>query len=196
MKQIITIGRQFGSGGREIGAKLAKKLGYNFYDKDILRAAARKLNMPEAILTHADESSYNSLLYSLVMSTKIAPFEETLAKEESNFLLRQAEKGSCVIIGRCGNYLFKDDPAHLSFYITAPMEVRVKRIMERYNLDSASAEKMVTSTDRKRSNYYYYRTNQKWSDISQYQFVLDSSVFGSDGTVELMEQMIRMREKG
>lgn len=193
MKQIITIGRQFGSGGREIGRQLAKRLGYNFYDRDILRAASRKLNMPEAILERTDESSYNSLLYSLVMSTKIAPFEDTLAKEERNFLLRQAEKGSCVVVGRCGNYYFRDDPALLSVFITAPLETRVVRVADRYHLDMDSAENMVTSTDRKRDSYHYYHTNQRWSDISQYQFVVDSTVLGLEGTVDLLERIAQMK---
>jgi cytidylate kinase len=195
MREIISIGRQFGSGGREIGRKLAEKLGYNFYDRDILRAASRKLNMPEAILERTDESSYNSLLYSLVMSTKIAPFEDRLAKEEANYLMRQAEKGSCVIVGRCANHIFADDPGLLSVFITAPIEKRLERVAQRYNLDGGSAEKMVMATDRKRDNYYYYHTNTRWSDLSQYHFVLDSSVLGTEGTVELLAQIIGMREK-
>lgn len=196
MRQIISIGRQFGSGGREIGRKLSERLGYNFYDRDILQAAAKKLKMPEAILTRTDESSYNSLLYSLVMSTKIAPFEDALAKEETNFLMRQAEKGPCVIVGRCANHIFKDDPGILSLYITAPLEHRVARIAERYNLDQRGAESFVMATDRKRDNYYYYHTNHRWSDLSQYHFVADSSVLGIDGTVELLEKLIQMRAKG
>lgn len=195
MREIISIGRQFGSGGREIGRKLAEKLGYNFYDRDILRAASRKLNMPEAILERTDESSYNSLLYSLVMSTKIAPFEDRLAKEEANYLMRQAEKGSCVIVGRCANHLFQDDPGLLSIFITSPMEKRIQQVCARFNLDAGSAEKMIMATDRKRDNYYYYHTNNRWSDLSQYHFVLDSSVLGTEGTVELLTQIIEMREK-
>lgn len=194
MRQIISIGRQFGSGGREIGRKLAEQLGYNFYDRDILRAASKKLNMPEAILERTDESSYNSLLYSLVMSTKISSFEDTLAKEEANFLMRQAEKGSCVIVGRCANHLFEDDPGLLSLFITAPFDRRVRRVCERFHLDKDSSEKLIASTDRKRDNYYYYHTGHRWSDLSQYHYVLDSSVLGPDGTVELLAQIIRMKE--
>lgn len=196
MRQIISIGRQFGSGGRQIGKKLAERLGYGFYDRDILQAAAKKLKMPEAILARTDESTYNSLLYSLVMSTKIAPFEDALAKEETNFLLRQAEKGPCVIVGRCANFVFKDDPGLLSVYITAPMEKRVASVAERFHLDEEGAEGMITTTDRKRDNYYYYRTSHRWSDLSQYHFVADSSVLGIDGTVELLEKIVQMRQQG
>ena len=195
MRQIISIGRQFGSGGREIGRKLAEALGYNFYDREILRAASKKLNMPEAVLARTDESSYNSLLYSLVMSTKIAPFEDALAREESNYLRREVEKGSCVIVGRCANHTFADDPGLLSVFITAPLEKRLERVARRYNLDRGSAEKMVMATDRKRDNYYYYHTNQRWSDISQYHYVLDSAVVGEENTVNLLAEIVRLREK-
>lgn len=193
MKQIITIGRQFGSGGREIGGKLAEKLGLKCYDKEILQAAARKMDIPESILARSEEANV-SLLYSLVMNTRSDPMEDQLARYESKFLRQQAEKGSCVIVGRCGSYVFRDDPALISFYITAPIEKRIWRIMNKYGVDEKEAERMIHSMDKKRANYYYYHTDRKWTDLSQYQFVIDSSVFGVDGTVELMEKIIRQRE--
>ncbi|MCD8335075.1 MAG: cytidylate kinase-like family protein [Clostridiales bacterium] len=195
MKHIITIGRQFGSGGHEIGEKLSQKLGVNFYDKEILQAVARKTGVCEAILSESDESASSSLLYSLVMNTRTEPFEEKMAKYEVRYLRQQAEKGSCVIIGRRANYLFRDDPALMSVFITAPMENRIDRIMERYGLDAKAAQNLISSTDKKRASYYYYRTDQRWNDLSQYQFILDSSVFGIDGTVEMLAQMVAQREK-
>ncbi|MCD8145772.1 MAG: cytidylate kinase-like family protein [Clostridiales bacterium] len=195
MKHIITIGRQFGSGGHEIGEKLAEKLGVNFYDKDILQSVARNTGVCEAILSESDESASNSLLYSLVMNTRTEPFEEKMAKYEVRYLRQQVEKGSCVIIGRRANYLFRDDPALLSVFITAPIENRIDRIMERYGLDAKAAQKLISSTDKKRASYYYYRTDQRWTDLNQYQFILDSSVFGIDGTVEMLTKMVAQREK-
>lgn len=195
MKHIITIGRQFGSGGREIGAKLAEKLDIRCYDKDILQAAARKMGICESVLAKTEESN-SSLLYSLVMNTRSDSPEDQLAKYESKYLRQQAAKGSCVIVGRCGSYVFRDDPALMSFYITAPMEKRIQRIMERYGLGEKEAEKKILSMDKKRANYYYYHTDKKWTDLTQYQFVLDSSVFGVDGTVELIRSMVELREKG
>lgn len=193
MKQIITIGRQFGSGGREIGLKLAEQLGIKCYDKEILQDAAKKLGVYESILAKSEESASNSLLYTIVQSLGSPTFEDRLAKHEARFLRTQAEKGSCVIVGRCGNYLFREDPAHLSFFISAPLEARLKRIMALRNLDEAAARKLIISTDKKRANYYYYNTDQRWNDISQYQFILDSSVYGVDGTVGLIRRMVDLR---
>ncbi|MCQ2442541.1 MAG: cytidylate kinase-like family protein [Oscillospiraceae bacterium] len=193
MKQIITIGRQFGSGGREIGLKLAEKLGLKCYDKEILQAAARKMDIAPSILARSEESN-TSLLYSLLMGTGTNSAEDQLAKYETKFLRQQAEKGSCVIVGRCGSYVFRDDPALISFYITAPIEKRIERIVRLYGLDEEEALRKIQSMDKKRANYYYYHTDKKWTDLSQYQFILDSSVFGVEGTVELMEKIINQRE--
>lgn len=193
MKQIITIGRQFGSGGREIGLKLAEKLGLKCYDKEILQAAARKMDIAPSILARSEESN-TSLLYSLLMGTGTNSAEDQLAKYETKFLRQQAEKGSCVIVGRCGSYVFRDDPALISFYITAPIEKRIERIVRLYGLDENEALRKIQSMDKKRANYYYYHTDKKWTDLSQYQFILDSSVFGVEGTVELMEKIINQRE--
>lgn len=193
MKQIITIGRQFGSGGREIGLKLAEKLGLKCYDKEILQAAARKMDIAPSILARSEESN-TSLLYSLLMGTGTNSAEDQLAKYETKFLRQQAKKGSCVIVGRCGSYVFRDDPALISFYITAPIEKRIERIVRLYGLDENEALRKIQSMDKKRANYYYYHTDKKWTDLSQYQFILDSSVFGVEGTVELMEKIINQRE--
>lgn len=193
MKQIITIGRQFGSGGREIGLKLAEKLGLKCYDKEILQAAARKMDIAPSILARSEESN-TSLLYSLLMGTGTNSAEDQLAKYETKFLRQHAEKGSCVIVGRCGSYVFRDDPALISFYITAPIEKRIERIVRLYGLDEEEALRKIQSMDKKRANYYYYHTDKKWTDLSQYQFILDSSVFGVEGTVELMEKIINQRE--
>lgn len=193
MKQIITIGRQFGSGGREIGLKVAEQLGINCYDKEILQDAARKMNICESILSKSEESGTGSLLYSLVMNTRMDPFEAELSKHQTRFLRQCAAKGSCIIIGRCGNYLFRDDPALISFYITAPLEARIQRIMRLRKLDEKAARQLISAMDKKRANYYYYHTDNRWNDLSQYQFVVDSSVFGTAGTAELLTHIIRQR---
>lgn len=195
MKQIITIGRQYGSGGHEIGVKLAEKLNLHCYDKEILQAAARKMGIAESVLSHSEESN-SSLLYSLVMNTsRYDAAEDQLARYETQFLRQQAAKGSCIIVGRCGGYVFRDDPALVSFYITAPLDKRVERIMRMYNLSERDALRQIQNVDKKRSNYYYYHTDKKWTDLSQYQFVLDSSVLGVNGTVDLIKTIVEMREK-
>lgn len=195
MKQIISISRQYGSGGHEIGKKLAEKLGYAFYDKEILANVARKMNICQAVLAESDESQTNSLLYSVVMrNNRSASFEERLAKQERHYLRQQAEKGSCVIIGRCANYVFRHDPGLMSIFISAPLPARVERIMERYHLSAEEARRQIHTTDKKRANYYNYQTDAKWSDISQYHLVIDRTLFGVDKTVDLLAQLVAERE--
>lgn len=195
MKQIITIGRQYGSGGHEIGKKLAEKLGYAFYDKDILANAARKMNVCQAVLAESDESQTSSLLYSIVMrNSRSASFEEKLAQQERHYLRQQAQKGPCVIIGRCANHIFRDDPGLMSIFVSSPLEARVKRIMERYHVSDEEARRRIHTTDKKRANYYNYHTDAKWSDINQYHLVIDRTLFGVDKTVDLLAQLIAARE--
>lgn len=195
MKQIITIGREFGSGGHEIGEKLAKKLGYAFYDKEILSAASRKLGVCEALLEESDETQITSLLYSIVTrSNRADSFEQKLIHQENRYLRQQAEKGSCVIIGRCANFLFQDDPAMMSVFITAPLENRIQRISEMYQLTPEEAKRRILMMDKKRANYYSYRTGAKWGDIGQYQLVIDRTLLGVDKTVDILAAVAKSRD--
>lgn len=195
MKQIITIGREFGSGGHEIGKRLAEKLGYAFYDKEILRAASRKLGVCEALLEESDETQITSLLYSIVTrSNRADDFEQKLIQQENRYLRQQAEKGSCVIIGRCANFLFREDPAMMSVFITAPLDARIQRISEMYHLPSEEAKRRILSMDKRRRNYYSYRTGAEWTDIGQYQLVIDRTLLGIDNTVELLATVAEIRK--
>ncbi|MCD8159661.1 MAG: cytidylate kinase-like family protein [Clostridiales bacterium] len=195
MKDIITIGRQFGSGGREIGLKLAQELGYAFYDKAVLAETAKKLGVCEALLEQSSESSVGTFIYNVVLNNREESFEDKLAKQEFDYLRKQVKKGPCVIIGRCASYHFRDNPGMLSIFITAPMEKRVERILslkETYGADNEKAAKrMVQHTDKKRANYYNYYTNQRWGDMNQYHLILDSTLLGVDGTVDALARLIR-----
>lgn len=197
MKQIITISRQYGSGGHEIGKKLAEKLGYAFYDKEILRAAAHRLGISQAILEDSDESRTTSLLYSIVTRSSYSDtYEDKITKQENRFLRQQAEKGPCVIIGRCANKVLADEPGLLSVFITAPMEARVARIVAKENLSEEAAAKRIRSIDRKRASYYSYRTGASWANADQYHLVVDRTLLGMDGTVELLEALAKKHKDG
>ncbi len=195
MKSIITIGRQFGSGGREIGLKLSQELGYAFYDKAVLADAAKKLGVCEALLEQSSESSVGAFIYNVVLNNREESFEDKLAKQEFDYLRKQVKKGPCVIIGRCASYQFREEPGLFSIFITAPMEQRVERILslkETYGADNEKAAKrMIQHTDKKRANYYNYYTNQRWDDMNQYHLILDSTLMGIDGTVDALAQFIR-----
>lgn len=199
MKKIITIGRQFGSGGRAIGRMLADQLGYSFYDKEILSAAAKKLGVCEALLEQNSESasSLSTFIYNALLNNREQSFEDKLAKQEFDYLRKQTKKGPCVIIGRCSSWLFRDDPDTLSIFVTAPMEKRVDRLLalhQDYGLeegDREEAQRLILQTDKKRASYYNYYTDQHWDDLSQYHLILDSTVLGIENTASVLAELIR-----
>ncbi len=202
MKTIITIGRQFGSGGKEVGIRLSKELGIPFYDKEILRAAAEKSGLCEKIFENFDERP-KSLLYSIAMDSYLFSLpgagtndslEQQVYLATFNTIRNIAEEGPCVIIGRCADYALADNPHLLSLFIHAPMDVRIKRVAERQNLTPEKAKAMIQKTDKRRASYYEYYSSQRWGDLESYDFCLDSSVLGLGGTVELIRAMVDHKE--
>lgn len=203
MKTIITIGRQFGSGGREIGVQLAKRLEIPFYDKELLREAAEKSGLCEKIFENFDERP-KSLLYSIAMDSYMfslpgAGVSDSLEQQvylATYHAIRQlADQGPCVIIGRCADYALADRSNVLKLFISAPLEKRIETVVQREKLTSDKARAMVAKTDKRRASYYEYYSSQKWGDVDSYDFCLDSSVFGIGGTVELIRRMIEIKEK-
>ena len=195
---IITIGRQFGSGGREIGEKLAKRLGYAFYDKEILTMAAEESGFSAAAMQHYDEKPTGSLIYGLYMTgaatSDTLPLNQQLAFAQFNVIRKVAQADNCVILGRCADYILREKNNVLSVFLHAPLEFRAKRIMAEKNIDSqALAEKTVKRTDKARADYYNFFTHKKWGDAEATMLSFDTSALGIDtvvdilaGTVELM----------
>ena len=164
MKTIITIGRQFGSGGKEVGIRVAKELGIPFYDKEILQEAAKKSGLCEKIFENFDERP-KSLLYSIAMDSYMFALPGTGvgdSLEQQVYLatfdtIRQiAEQGPCVIIGRCADYALADNPNRLSLFIHAPMDVRIARVAERQDISPEKARALINKTDKRRASYYEY----------------------------------------
>jgi len=202
MKTVITIGRSFGSGGREIGIRLAKRLDIPFFDKELLRKAAEKSGLCEKIFENFDERP-KSLLYSIAMDSYMfsLPGTGTSDSLEQQVYLATfdairhiALQGPCVIIGRCADYALEDFPNKLRLYISAPMEKRIETVMARENLTKEKAKAMILKTDKRRASYYEYYSFQKWGQVESYDFCLDSSVFGYDGTVDLIEKIVAQKE--
>ncbi len=202
MKTIITIGRQFGSGGKEVGIRVAKELGIPFYDKEILRAAAEKSGLCEKIFENFDERP-KSLLYSIAMDSYMFSLPGAGASEslEQQVYLATfdtirsiAKDGPCVIIGRCADYALADNPNLLSIFIHAPMNIRIQRVAERQNISPEKAKALIQKTDKRRASYYEYYSSQRWGDLESYDFCLDSSVLGLGGTVELIRAMVDHKE--
>ena len=193
---VICIGRQFGSGGREIGLGLAKKLGIRFYDKEILKKAAEESGIVEELFEKADEKPTNSFLYSLSMGThgqamNFTNYNDYLTNDklflfQSNTIRDMAEKDSCVIIGRCADYILRGRKDMLSVFIHAPMELRIQRISRVRNVEEDAARSLIKKTDRQRANYYNFYTDRKWGDMDNFHITLSSSHFSIDEIVELI----------
>lgn len=202
---IVTIGRQFGSDGREIAFKLAEKLGINCYDKELIVIAAKESGLAESIMDIHDEKPTNSLLYSLVMNNYSLgyyppsgqlemPISQRVFLAQFETIKSIAEKESCVIVGRCADYVLESDPDLTSFFIHAPIESRITNVAKRHNITDDKAKDLVIKTDKSRSNYYNYYTDKKWSDVSSYHLSIDSNRLGIDKSVELISEYLKINK--
>ena len=195
--KIYTIGREFGSGGREVGEKLAAKLGIKLYDKELLQQAAKDSGFCEEIFENHDEKPTNSFLYSLVMDTysvsgySAAPFLDMplnhkvfLAQFET--IKKIAEKESCVIVGRCADYALSDNPNCINVFIHADLDVRIKNVSRNLNITENKARDIINKTDKQRASYYNYYTSKSWGDSKSYNLSLDAGKLGTDNCVEMI----------
>lgn len=195
--KIYTIGREFGSGGREVGEKLAAKLGIKLYDKELLQQAAKDSGFCEEIFENHDEKPTNSFLYSLVMDTysvsgySAAPFLDMplnhkvfLAQFET--IKKIAEKESCVIVGRCADYALSDNLDCINIFIHADLDVRIKNVSRNLNITENKARDIINKTDKQRASYYNYYTSKKWGDSKSYNLSLDAGKLGTDNCVEMI----------
>lgn len=205
MRRIITIARQFGSGGTEIGKKLSEILGIAYYDKESLIEAAESNGINRDVFERADERATSSFLYSLAMSSysgHISPLgvndiimSDKVFALQSEEIRRLASLGDAVFIGRCADDILLFEPGLVKIFIHAPIEVRIKRVMEKLDLSEQSAKKLIAKTDKKRASYYNFYTSKTWGDARNYHITIDSSVLGIDGTAELLKNFVLMRKK-
>lgn len=201
---IITIGRQLGSGGRDIGIRLAEELGIPFYDKELLDRAAQDSGMCQELFETHDEKPTSSFLYSLVMDTYSMGFASNTYNEmplnhkvflaQFDAIKKIAEEGPCVIVGRCADYALEEYSNVMSIFIHADFESRMKRIARTEDLSDAKAKDLIQKTDKKRASYYNYYTNKKWGSSDSYDFCLSSSELGIDGTVEIIKKLVEIKE--
>lgn len=204
MKSIITISREFGSGGREIGKKLADKLGIDFYDKELLEIASKESGITQELFVKHDENYTNSFLYSLVMGNfpvtpdgrinPELPLNQKIFLAQFDTIRSLAEKGPCIIVGRCADYVLKNNDNVINFFITGSMPQKRRRILERYDIEKDKVEDFIRKTDKRRAGYYNYYTDMKWGEAKNYDLCINSSKTGVDGAVELMETYIRIKE--
>lgn len=200
-KLVLNVGREFGSGGREIGKLAAQRLGIPYYDKELIVLAAEKSGMSPDYLMSLDEQSVSSFLYSFsagstfplggrLSGTPLLPAPDQLFLSQSEVIRSIAQQGGAVIVGRCADYVLQNVPGHTNVFIQAPMRQRVKRVMERHHLDAKETEALVAKTDKNRASYYLHFTGEKWGDRKNYDLVV-SSVIGIESTVDLIVDYYR-----
>ncbi|MDO4312896.1 MAG: cytidylate kinase-like family protein [Eubacteriales bacterium] len=202
---IITIGRQFGSGGREIGHIVADKLGIKLYDKEMLERAAKDSGICQELFEAHDEKPTNSFLYSLVMDTYSLgysagsytdmPINHKIFLAQFDTIKRIATEGPCILVGRCADYALEDNPDVLRLFIHADMDARIRRIARIYDLTDAKAKEIIQKTNKKRSSYYNYYTNKRWGDAESYDACLNSSMLGLEGTAEAILKLVELKER-
>lgn len=201
---VITIGRQYGSAGLEIGKKLANELGVQLYDKEMLKRAAKESGICEEIFETHDEKPTNSFLYSLVMDTYSLGYSSTgyadmpinhkVFLAQFDTVKKIANEGPCVLVGRCADYALEDRKDVINIFIYADMEQRIRRIARKYDLTDAKAKDVIQKTDKKRASYYNYYTNKEWGDAKGYDLCLNSAKLGVDGTVKTILEYIKIRD--
>lgn len=200
---IITIGRQYGSGGHEIGEKLAAKLGIPFYDKQLLKVAAKESGIMEEVMKTMDEKPDKSFLYSLVTdpytALNMGSFEHSLnykvVAASFDAIKKIAAEGPCVIIGRCADYALQDYENCVNVFITAPIKVRCDRIMKRREIMYNEAMTAIKKTDKQRESYHNFYATTKWGNVNSYDLCINSHALGIDGTVDLLCDFVTEREK-
>ncbi len=200
MKTVITIGRQFGSGGREIGEKLSKAYGINYYDKELLARAAKESGFCEEILQNHDERPTNSFLYNLVIDTYSfgynsssfvdMPISQKVFLAQFDTIKKVADEGPCVIVGRCADYALEGRDNVINLFIYADEDFKIRRVMNIYDLEENKARDMINKKDKQRQSYYNYYTNRKWGKADTYDLCINSSVLGIDGSVKLIKQFV------
>lgn len=204
MKNIITISREFGSGGREIGKRLADDLGIPFYDKELLEIASKESGICQELFESNDESYTSSFLFSLVMGNYPVtadgrinpemPLNHRLFLAQFDTIKKIAEDGPCVIVGRCADYILRENKNVINFFVMGNMSEKKKRILERYDIEKNKVEDFIRKTDKRRSHYYNYYTDMKWGEAKNYDLCINSSKTGIDGAVKLMKSYIEIKE--
>ena len=198
---IITIARQYGSGGQEIGTRLGELLGIKVYDNELLTMAAEKKGLPEEYLRSVDERATGSLLYSIAMGSPYVHgiYAGTQMSINDRLFLAQAEiireiaaQESAIFVGRCADYVLRNQPNCINVFLYANEKDRIARICGRTGCTVNEAESAMQKNDKRRANYYNYHTGGRWGKADHYDLVLNSSLLGVEGTAKLIAEAVRM----
>lgn len=190
---VITISREFGSGGHEIGQLVARKLGISFYDKDLIKRTSEKSGFTEEYVSSHEQKLANSLLHSLyeqnyAYADEKMPPADTLFLVQTKIIREIAFEESCVIVGRCADFILKDHPLCFRIFIYASYDSRKKQIMQRLNVNTSDAEKMISEIDHERENYCRYYTGKHWREMNRYDLAVNSSLFDYQSIAQIIAE--------
>lgn len=200
-KIIITIGRQFGCGGRLIGKLVAEQLGIGYYDKDLLQLAAKQHGFSAEIFERADEkkSLQTGFLnwlnghFSGNGNSQNFMSNEALFKMQSDVIRSLAETESCVIVGRCSDYILRNNPHHFSIFLRANLEERIARVAQRMNISVEKAKEMIQNAEKSRADYYNYFSSKTWGAVETYDICINVSLLGTDKTADLIAKIAQKK---
>jgi len=200
-KIIITIAREYGSGGREIGKQLAEQLKIPFYDKELITRTAEESGIDPDLFENADEKPSNPFWTSLafnigtfgshIPTMNDLPMNDRLFLLQSKTIRKIAEEGSCVIVGRCADYILEKEENIIRFFIHADQEDKLKRVIHSYGIPEEGAQEFMKKTDRRRATYYDYYVGEKWGQINRYDLSINSSTLGIQATVDLLLKFVK-----
>lgn len=200
--RIITIGREFGSGGHEIGNLLATRLDIPLYDNNLIRMVAEKLDIREETARAVDETTLNSFLAGFIFepieessrlngTEYVPPLTQQVYELQCDIIRKLAERGPCIIVGRCADFVLRDHKNCINVFICADWEDRVERIAKKYDISQRKAVDKIKKMDRERRNYYESHTGQEWGSIDSHHMLLNVSRLGMDRTVDILERICR-----
>lgn len=205
-KIIITIARQFGAGGRRVGRLLSEKLGIPLYDKELIIRASKESGYSEELFRQLDEQNTHSFLYSLAMGSFLLgnhvsgavelPLNEKLFLIQADVIKKIASEGSCIIVGRCADYILRDDYNITSVFLHADMDDRLEYVKAEYEPKEDKARDRINKVDRQRAGYYNYFAHDEWMDMSHYDLSINTSSLGMDKTAELIKNFALEKASG
>lgn len=192
---VITISREYGSGGRAIGERLAKELGVPFYDKELIFMAAKESGLSEEYIKKTEQMKSTSFLYGLYMSAQQLPMNDQIFLVQSKIIRQVAQEGPCVIVGRCADYVLRDDPnaVLVNLFVHAPMAARIRRESARTNTTPAEAEKRIRQVDKERAAYYNFFSSKRWGDAQGYDLCVNTDGLEISDVAKLVFRYLELR---
>lgn len=203
-KFVVNIGRQLGSGGHEVGEKLASRLGIGFYDKELISLASEESGFCSEFFEKADEKASQGVFGGLLgmrfpfINDGAVPVtsclsNDALFKIQSDVIRKLASKGSCLFVGRCADYILREHPRCVNIFVFSTPEERIARICSQRSISRTEAEELMEKADKRRAGYYNFYSNKTWGAASTYHLCIDSSVLGIDATVDFLEEFVKGR---